>query len=58
MTDNLDELKVIYFRGRYTKVIPHGPRPYHNVFPYSLFLFYTVFLCTVQALIVKTKKLI
>ena len=58
MTDNLDELKVIYFRGRHTKVIPHGIRPYHNVFSYSLFLFYTVLSRTVQAWIIKTKKLI
>ena len=32
MTDNLDELKVIYFRGRLTKTIPHGLRPYHNAY--------------------------
>ena len=35
MTDNLDELKVIYFRGRHIMIFLHGLPPYHDVFPYS-----------------------
>ena len=58
MTDNLDELKVIYFRGRHIMIFLHGLPPYHDVFPYSLFLFHTILLCTVQAWNIKIKRLI